>query len=189
MKNVYVDTNLVLAAFRKQDENYPLMEKIREQKHLELVTSTLTICEMYTVLMNEKNTLLKAFEEIISLADYEKFVELPIQKQLKLAIDYLLNYYNITLVEDSELDIETFRLQTIKIEAVKKILLRMDKNIHLRTLDLLHYAHAKYMTEYKDRTIHYLVTSDGVFQKSRAGLKEDSTIIILSPESLLDIEG
>lgn len=188
MKRVYVDTNLILSAFRKQDDNYPLMERIRSQKHLELVTSTLTICEMFTVLINERKSLLKTFESILSLKDYQKFIELALQRKIKLSIDYLLNYYDITVLDDNDLDVENFRLKTIKINPVNKILFRMNKNVHLRTLDLLHYSQAKFVNDYKELAIHYLVTSDGVFQKARTELKGDSSLIIISPESLIDIE-
>ncbi len=164
------------------------MEKIRAQKHLELVTSTLAICEMYTVLKREKESLMKTFKKVLEQEDYVRMLELPIQKQLKMAIEYLLNYYAITVLEDSQVDIENFSLKKVKIQPTYKLLVRIDKETNLRTLDMLHYCNAKYNSEYKDLEIQYLVTSDGLFQKARSELKEDSTILIISPESLIDLE-
>ncbi len=189
MKRVYVDTNLILSAFRKQDGNYPLMEKIKSLKHLHLVSSTLAVTEMFAVLLREQESMLQTFEQILSQKEYQHFSLLSLNLKIKLAIDFLLNYYNITIVEDSRPDIETFRMEKVKIYPIFKMVLNLTVKTQLRTLDLLHYCYANYFMNYKEMAIHYLVTSDELFQKARTDLKNNSTLIILSPESLLDLEG
>ena len=188
MKRVYVDTNLILSAFRKQDDNYKLMETIRSLKHLKLISSTLAIIEMYVVLLREQETMLLTFQQLVSKKEFEKYASLPLDLKIMLAIDFLLNYYNIEIVEDSQLDIISLKMEKIKIHPIYKMVLNTIIRTQLRTLDLLHYSYVKYFLYYKEMLIHYLVTSDIVFQKARTDLKNDSSVIIVSPETLIDLE-
>lgn len=188
MKRVYLDTNLILAPFRMQDPVFSLMETIRNQKHIQFVTSTLSIIEIYNVILREDQTFSQAILQLSNDKDPIDLQNFTIDLQIHLAIEYLLQYYNISILSDDKPEFEIFQANRIKLNPIFKLTLNFKINMKLRTLDLLHYCYAKYYTEYKDLHIHYLITADIVFQSARESLKSNSTFIIISAETFIDIE-
>lgn len=188
MKNIYVDTNLILGPFRKQDQNFIFMEKIKSQKHLDLVSSTLSIVEMYSVLFRQYDYFMKEVQTIYLSSDEDKMQDFSVRNQIFLAIECLLRYYNINIIDDGESDLFSIHGKGTRIDPIFSLALKIEGGNGLKTLNLLHYSYAKYFTDYRDIPIDYLVTSDTGFQSARAKLKTDSPIVILSPETQIDIE-
>ncbi|OLS19231.1 MAG: hypothetical protein HeimC3_46620 [Candidatus Heimdallarchaeota archaeon LC_3] len=188
MKRVYLDTSLILSPFRIQDPNYSLMKIIKKQNHLQFVTSTLSIIEIFNILLREKETFKLALNKLLTNNDLIELSFLSKNLQIRLAIEFLLDYYNIHILSDDKPEFEKFRSIQIKIHPIFKLLISFTISSRLRTLDLLHYCHAKYFTEYKDFSINYVVTADHLFQSGREVLKSDSITLLLSPETFIDLE-
>lgn len=188
MKRVYLDTNLILSVFRPKDDNYQMMKIISNQKHLQFVTGTITLVEIVSVLIRENHLFNNAITFIASKKNLEKLVLLPLELQISLFIDYLLNIFRIDVLEDDFPEMSLFGGKKIKISTQYKLIINKPLKTQLRTLDLLHYNTTRYYSSIKDFKIDYLVTGDGNFQKMRENLKSESDTIIVSPETFIELE-
>ena len=69
MKRVFLVTSLILSPFRIKYPYYPLMELIKKQRHLQFVPSTLSIIEMFNVLLREEETFKLAINKLLKNCD------------------------------------------------------------------------------------------------------------------------
>ena len=188
MKRVYLDTNLILSPFRPKDENFQMMKIITKQNNLQFVTGTITLVEIVSVLIREKELFNNGLSLLGRRKKFEKLVLLPIETQLSLYIDYLLRFFNIDLLEDDSPELSTFGGKKIKISSQYKLIINKPLITKLRTLDLLHYNTTRYYSRIKGQKIDYLVTGDTQFQKMREDLKIESDTVIVSPETFIQLE-
>ncbi|MHA2363106.1 MAG: PIN domain-containing protein [Candidatus Hodarchaeales archaeon] len=188
MINVYVDTSLVLSPFRVSDDNFEFMKVISSHKHIQIVTGTLTIVEITSVLLREEEMFNKAIYRLSEEESLKEISLLSLQMQIRLAINFLINYYQIKILEDDKPEESNIVPSGILTNPIFKLLINSTTKSKLRTLDLLHYYTARYNSDIKNFSIKYLITSDYVFQKMRDIFTDVSKVLIISPETFIERE-
>ena len=187
MKIVYLDTNIILSPIRHIDENFNHVMKILQLKHISFITGTITLVEMASVLAREKELIHNFFKiEFKKISNQVK--ELDINRLISIIIDYLINLFNIKILDDSFFEKYSLSRQEINISSVYNLAISQIQNTELRTLDQLHFMTAYFNFIVNDIDITYLVTADINFLNKSSYLQKLSKIIVISLESFANLE-
>lgn len=188
MKVVYLDTNIILGPIRHADSTYELVNQILEQNHFNFVTGTITLVELASVLAREKKMVNNFFKIILNNNFGTSVDSLNTENQIKLILEYLINLFQIKLLDDNFFEKFVLAKQEINILPQYNFAIYYAQVTQLRTLDQLHFITAYFNLIFNNLQIDYLVTSDINFLNKKEKLQKISKISVISLESFVDLE-
>ena len=188
MKTVYLDTNILLTLLRHTEADYQDVIELAKQKHLNFVTGTISIIELSSVLSREFNILKKGLQDHETSVPFKELVQFPKDEQLIVIIRFLLEWFHTSILDDLSPEIGLSTHSFFKINPVFRLASRQSHITELRSLDSVHFATAKLYDDILGIRIHYLVTADGNFLAKRAECQSVSNILIVNPQTLIDLE-
>ena len=112
-----------------------------------------------------------------------------VEEQIELIITYLLSKFQVSVLEDLNPDIYTYKKLNSKINPIYKLALQQTWITKLRSLDNIHFATARFYDEYLEFKIQYLVTADSGFLNKRKFCHKISDITVIDPKTFVEIEG
>jgi len=184
LKKVYVDTNVLLAAFHTKDPYHNYANAILSSAKLEKVISPLTLAELTSVISRlRKNNSLKLPDNI-----EDKLSKISFEKQVYSIALFIIRHANVSieglnLALPINLNGMTFKAPTEFLEAH-----RIAPTTQLRSLDNLHIAVASMLLK-RGTALNHFTTCDEKMLNLRDVLVEMLGIPITSPEELAKIEG
>jgi hypothetical protein len=100
----------------------------------------------------------------------------------------LINFYNLKILEDDPPESTMFGANKIKLNPVYKLTINKACKSTLRILNLLYFTTARYYSEIRIEEIKYIITVDHIFQSMRGIMGTSSSLLIVSPESFINLE-
>lgn len=182
MKNIYLDTAIIISYIKKDDIFYPLSKKIMDSNIINRIGSTITVIEISSVISRQFNNL--EFSE----TKISNWNELNLVEKKSLIISYFLNILPIKFYYCS--GSEKFKIQEKWIEfhlSFSKVY-RIAPFFSLKTLDNLQIASALNIKEIRNVDIDYFVTTDETILNQAKKIQEMTDLTILHPKDLIKIE-
>lgn len=152
MSIIYVDTSIIIAKYKKQDEYYKYANQILNPDKNKKCISHITLVELSSVLSrNIDNIHLSEIEELDALSDKEKILFM-----IKYIIaDCGFKIYNFTGLNEISSIIPKDQISMDYQQAIN-----ISMKSKLRTLDNLHFATVKNIVTFKGINIEYFLTGD-----------------------------
>ncbi|MHA1378663.1 MAG: PIN domain-containing protein [Candidatus Helarchaeota archaeon] len=182
MKNLYLDTNIIISFIKDDDIFNDFSTKIMAHKNFERIGSAITILEIVSVIS-------KQFENIeISVAKIADWDKLSESEKKLLVTSYIIStipmkfYFSTNNerfnIKNDYLDVNVDYSKAIKIAPF----------FNLRTLDNLQIASALNIRDIKNIRVDYFVTTDQIILDNSKKIQKLLGITIINSEKLIDIE-
>ena len=166
MAVIYLDTNIIISAFKPNDPLYKDANKLFRKNHTYII-SPVTLMELYSVLSRIK--------------PYIKLKEAFKNVNLDTIISYIITSLKLQLITKTHI----MKLQTPnqkgKIPLEYYISIKLAEKLRLKTLDLLHIAYAYILRE----EIDYFTTGDKDIIQEREKIKQQTGIEIKTPREII----
>lgn len=187
MKTVYLDTSIILSLIKHDEPIYPLVKIITNQKHLEFVTSTIGLLELFTILARQYDLILDEIENL-NLDFKGKFSKLTKSEVIQLIIEFLFMKINLKLLSDLIPEPLSIFDPPPSIDPIKKLGINISHQVNLKTLDNYHLSTVWYHDNFTNKKIAYLVTGDDEFISKSAMLKLQINFLVLHPTDFVKLE-
>ena len=188
MKQVYLDTNVILTLLRPEEENYSFVQSLTNLENFTFFTGTITIIEITSVLTREEKVFREALVNLSKEIDIRELISLTLEEQIIIIIEFLFKAFNITILDEPVLETIQINEKRISIQSLYVLGIKWVEKIKLRTLDLIHLMTTVYYKQLKDVKFDYFVTSDLVILGKRVEIQTSIETIVADPERLLTIE-
>jgi predicted nucleic acid-binding protein len=188
MKQVYLDTNVILTLLRSQEENYSIVQLLSNLKNITFFTGTMTIIEITSVLSREEKVFKEALLNLSNDLDIRELISLSFEEQIIIIIEFLFKAFNITILDEPAHENLQINKKKIILPAVYVLGIKLTERIKLRTLDLIHLMTIEYYKQIKDLKFDYFITSDSVILGKRIEIQRGLETIVTDPEGILKIE-
>jgi predicted nucleic acid-binding protein len=188
MKQVYLDTNVILTLLRSQEENYSIVQLLSNLKNFRFFTGTMTIIEITSVLSREEKVFREALLNLSKEIDIRELISLSFEEQLIIVIEYLFKVFNIILLDEPVHENLQINGKKVFLPAVYVLGIKWSEKLKLRTLDLIHLMTIEYYKQIKDIKFDYFITSDSVIIGRRIEIQTSLEIIVTDAKGILKIE-
>ena len=188
MRYAYLDTNVILTLLRPQEENYSFVQSLSNLKNFDFYTGTMTIIEITSVLAREEQIFKQALLNVSIELDIRELIALSFEEQVIIMIEYLFKRFNITTLDEPELEIIEINGKNLVIPVIYKLAIKWVEKIKLRTLDLIHLMTLVYYKYIKELKFDYFITKDNVILGNKIEIQSNTETIVVDPEGLLKIE-
>ncbi len=182
MKSIYIDTSVILAKYKPNDNIHGDAKIMFKSKKLKHIISHITLIELASVISRNFKQI-----KIGDLASKE-LLDFTFREKVYFLLRYILeeNLLNIFHYNGKD-SIPYFEaLESIFSDYSQAIFLAPISK--LRTLDNLHIASLKNIIFSKNLSINYFVTGDEEILKNRNKLKSYLDLLIVSPQTLIELE-
>ncbi|MHA1279595.1 MAG: type II toxin-antitoxin system VapC family toxin [Candidatus Helarchaeota archaeon] len=182
MKNIYLDTSIIISFLKSDDTFHLTAKKIINAKTFKRIGSPITVLEITSVISRQFNNL--KFDST-NIKEWNKLNE---QEKKSLIILYYLeklpiDFYACLGNEKIQLKRRDFRIQIDFSRAY-----RIAPLFPLRTLDNLQIASALNIRDVRNIRIDYFITTDKVILDVSKEIQKAINLTIIDPETFVDIE-
>ncbi|NVM05180.1 MAG: hypothetical protein HWN67_22870 [Candidatus Helarchaeota archaeon] len=182
MKNLYLDTNVIISYLRKNDIFNDLSNKIMNYNNFERIGSTLTILEISSVIS-------KQFDNIeINEAKIKNWDNLSIVEKKLLVIYYFTTKIPVKFYFTSNNEKFYIKDQDLSINVDFSKAIRIAPFFNLRTIDNLQLSSALNIRDIKNIHLDYFVTTDEVILDNAKEIQKLTHVTIIHSEKLIEIE-
>jgi predicted nucleic acid-binding protein len=188
LKLAYLDTNIFLTFLRSSDVNYKIVSTLIDQNRIKFITGYISLIELYSVLSREFDLLKKGLLELSTEFSLTELISLEKKMQIDIIINFLTKRFQTEIIGNQKPENHTIVGERIKLDPLNKLTIIQAPQTMLRALDNMHFAIARYIDEFLDKKIHYLVTLDRNFLKHKDNCQQNSEILILNPQTLFQLE-
>ena len=189
MKEVYLDTNILLSILRSAEPIYDSVIALQSKKQFKFYTSTITLIELISVLSREKKLLKESFLDLSKTKGFEQILSLSFEEQIFLIIEYLIRFFNAEILSDPNLELINLSSQDLYMSLSHKVAFLLGSKTGLRSLDNLHFSIVKAYNDFYDRSIEYLITADENFLSKRNDCHSISNVSVIHPETFREVFG
>jgi predicted nucleic acid-binding protein len=181
MTTAYLDTNILIALVKSNDNDHSASLDLIKKFPGEFVTGTITLVELSSVLSREFENL--HLEDIFNAINDD----LNHQEIILVIIGYLLQLSKLKILSDPPIEPLTFLRSTPDVNPIAKLAIKLSYEVQMRTLDLFHFGTSYYYHLLENPKITYFVTADAELLKKGKNYTADSGIIFIEPQALLDL--
>ena len=168
MKEIYIDTNLIIARYKPKDPLYSIANRLFKEEKYKFVISPITLTELHSVLSRVKHQ--------ISLPKDIETIDIPT------LVEFIIEDCNLKLLSKTRIVTYQIGKERVRIPLEYYIALSIADKIKLRTLDLIHIAYAYLI---KDQ-INAFVTGDNEILEKRKTILHTLGIEVKPPQDIIN---
>lgn len=182
MKTIYVDTSVLIAKYKPNDELFEVSQKILELRKFKSIISHISLIELVSVI--SRQFIYFKFKGEVG----ERMRLLNFKEKVLFSLNYIIQDNDLLVLQHNSFEKLPFITESqIYADYGRALILAPDTK--LRTLDNLHIASAKNITLLKDEYLYYFVTGDNEILSKKKEISEYLGTLVISPFDLIKIEG
>lgn len=184
MRSAYIDTNVLIAKYKRGDAFHQSCSELFEKEIVICIYSPIVLIELASVFAKE----MKNIELKLSTKGKKIYNRLTLVGKVQFATRYILQtnkleYYSTESTEIFSVDSDVFTIPSIFRRAWE-----LAGKTELRTLDNLHIAMIYHMVYIERRPLDYFVTCDEGIIKKKRQIYELLNVTTLTPDLVLELE-
>ncbi|MHA1300713.1 MAG: type II toxin-antitoxin system VapC family toxin [Candidatus Helarchaeota archaeon] len=184
MKNIYIDTNVILSYYKPNEIFHNAARKILNSKRIKLISSDLTIIELCSSISRQYSQ-----NEIKISSSAQKILEKEDEfTQIMALIKYILLSLNIEFFSNP--GTQNFKLNNFKLDMCLDFYqtFYISPRLKLRTLDNLHIGALFNIVSLNKIKVDYLCTNDDEILNQKKIINEITGATPINPNQLKDFE-
>ncbi|OLS19271.1 MAG: hypothetical protein HeimC3_46370 [Candidatus Heimdallarchaeota archaeon LC_3] len=184
MKNAYIDTNIVVSSIKPDDIFYSDSKKLLSNSIVNCLSSTLLLVELKAVLTKQVDNI----EKNLSREIKNLIKDFTLEEKTEVFFNYVMEKIYLEILEVptiERLDIPSYNGSIYTPYAIS---LKISAFTQLKTLDNLHISHIMQINHILNKKIDYFVTTDKMIQKNKMKINELLSIIVITPNKLIELE-
>ncbi|MFX0133526.1 MAG: PIN domain-containing protein [Candidatus Hodarchaeota archaeon] len=182
MKNIYLDTNIIISYLKKDDIFNEFSKKIMKHRNFERISSAITVLEIASVISRQFNDIEMDKSKI------KNWDELSIREKKSLIISYFIFKIPIKFYFNSNIEKYYIRNQNLDINVDFSKAIRIAPFFNLRALDNLQFAAALNIRDIKNIRLDYFVTTDDIILNNSKEIQKLTNLTVIHSEKLIEIE-
>ncbi|MHA1300711.1 MAG: PIN domain-containing protein [Candidatus Helarchaeota archaeon] len=182
MKNLYLDTNIIISYLKKDDIFYNFSNKIMKEGNFERFGSAITLLEIASVISRQINNIEFDKEKI------KNWKELNISEKRLFLFSYFITKIPIKFYFNSNIETYYIKNQNLNININFSKALRISPFFSLRALDNLQISAALNIRDLTNIRLDYFVTTDKLILDNAKKIQDLTNLTIIHSEKLIEIE-